>query len=134
LIAESLQKTRIQTEYAQFKQDSLTDLLVENRNNYLQEKKDYVKENKLDANNLADETGKLFDKNKMTERVYKIKNKEGFVTLIIIRRVVVDKNGYGVVYEQHTNESGVNSFYKNGASTTEFVWANESTGINVIEK
>ena len=63
-----------------------------------------------------------------------LKNKDGFVTTIITRRVVVDKNGYGIVYEQNTNERGVNSFYKNGSPITEFVWMNESTGINLTNK
>ena len=134
LIAESLQQTKTITEYARFKQDSLNATLGENRSNLIQQQKDYKKENKLAANHIKDEKGVEFPWNKMTENIYKIKNKEGFVTSIITRRVVVDKNGYGIVYEQNTNELGANSFCKNGAPTTEYVWANESTGINVIEK
>jgi hypothetical protein len=133
-LAETLQKTKTDTEYIRYKQDSLNAATSENKSKELQKKKDYQKEDKFAANNLADENGVPFDKNKMTERVYKIKNKEGFVTTIITRRVVVDKNGYGVVYEQTTNESGNNSFTKNGSPITEYIWANESTGINVIEK
>ena len=134
LIAQSLQQTKTKTEYALFKQDSLNATLGENRSNLIQQQKDYKKENKLAANHIKDEKGVEFPWNKMTENIYKIKNKEGFVTSIITRRVVVDKNGYGIVYEQNTNELGANSFCKNGAPTTEYVWANESTGINVIEK
>jgi hypothetical protein len=133
-LAQSVQKTKTETEYFKYKQDSLNAVASENMSKELQKKKDYQKEDKFAANNLADENGVPFDKNKMTERVYKIKNKEGFVTTIITRRVVVDKNGYGVVYEQTTNESGNNSFTKNGSPITEYIWANESTGINVIEK
>ena len=134
LIAQSLQQTKTKTEYALFKQDSLNATLGENRSNLIQQQKDFKKENKLAANHIKDEKGVEFPWNKMTENIYKIKNKEGFVTSIITRRVVVDKNGYGIVYEQNTNELGANSFCKNGAPTTEYVWANESTGINVIEK
>lgn len=85
-------------------------------------------------NNLADEDGILFPKNAMTERTYTIKNSMGLVTTVIVRRVVVDKNGYGVVFEQTTKEDGVNFFTRNGQPTTDYIWFNESTGANVIEK
>ena len=133
-LAISYQKTKTEIEYIRFKQDSLNAVAEENRNIEIQKMKDYQKEDKYAANHLMDENDVEFPWNKMTERVYKIKNKEGYVTSIITRRVVVDKNGYGVVYEQTTNESGNNSFTKNGSPITEFIWANESTGINVIEK
>jgi hypothetical protein len=70
----------------------------------------------------------------MTERVYKIKNADDYVIKVIVRRVVVDKNGFGVVYEQITNDVGFNSYTKNGAQVPDFIWFNESTGGNVIEK
>ena len=70
----------------------------------------------------------------MTEAIYKIKNSEGFVTTIVLRRVVVDENGYGVVYEQTTNENGKSFFTQNGQRITETIWFNQSTGINVIKK
>jgi hypothetical protein len=133
-LALSYQKTKTEIEYIQFKQDSLNAVAEENRSIEIQKMKDYQKEDKYAANHLMDENDVEFPWNKMTERVYKIKNKEGYVTSIITRRVVVNKNGYGVVYEQTTNESGNNSFTKNGSPITEFIWANESTGINVIEK
>ena len=133
-LALSYQKTKTEIEYIRFKQDSLNAVAEENRSIEIQKMKDYQKEDKYAANHLMDENDVEFPWNKMTERVYKIKNKEGYVTSIITRRVVVDKNGYGVVYEQTTNESGNNSFTKNGSPITEFIWANESTGINVIEK
>ncbi len=85
-------------------------------------------------NNLKDEDGILFPKNAMTEQTYTQKNAQGFVTTVIIRRVVVDKNGYGVVYEQTTKEDGVNFFTRDGQSITDYIWFNESTGANVIEK
>jgi hypothetical protein len=133
-LALSYQKTKTEIEYIRFKQDSLNAVAEENRSIEIQKMKDYQKEDKYAANHLMDENDVEFPWNKMTERVYKIKNKEGYVTSIITRRVVVNKNGYGVVYEQTTNESGNNSFTKNGSPITEFIWANESTGINVIEK
>ena len=85
-------------------------------------------------NNLKDEDGVLFPKNAMTERTYTIKNGQGYVTTVIVRRVVVDKNGYGVVFEQTTNEDGINTFTRNGQVITDYIWFNESTGANVIEK
>ena len=53
---------------------------------------------------------------------------------MIVRRVVVDKNGYGVVFEQTTKEDGVNTFTRNDQVITDYIWFNESTGANVIEK
>jgi len=85
-------------------------------------------------NNLKDEDGVLFPKNAMTERTYTIKNGQGYVTTVIVRRVVVDKNGYGVVFEQTTNEDGINTFTRNGQVITDYIWFNESTGANVLEK
>jgi hypothetical protein len=85
-------------------------------------------------NNLKDEDGVLFPKNAMTERTYTVKNNQGFVTKVIVRRVVVDKNGYGVVYEQTTTEDGINTFTRNDQVITDYIWFNESTGANVIEK
>jgi hypothetical protein len=85
-------------------------------------------------NNLKDEEGVLYPKNAMTEQTYTQKNAQGFVTTVIIRRVVVDKNGYGVVFEQTTKEDGVNFFTRNGQIITDYIWFNESTGANVIEK
>jgi hypothetical protein len=85
-------------------------------------------------NNLVDEDGVLFPKNAMTERTYTLKNAQNHVTTVIVRRVVVDKNGYGVVFEQTTNERGVNSFTRDGEVITDYIWNNESTGANVIEK
>jgi hypothetical protein len=122
------------TENNKNKQDSLNNLTIQNRIISMEKAKELPKEVKFSANHIKDEKGIEFPWNAMTERVYKIKNKNGQITSIIIRRVVVDKFGYGVVYEQNTNERGINSYLKNGVPTTEFVWANESTGINVINK
>ena len=131
--AESMLHKKLDGEYAVFKTDSINAIQNESRINSVQNSKDFVIETKFSPNHLKDENGVEF-KQGMTEKIYKIKNKDGFVTTIITRRVVVDKNGYGIVYEQNTNERGVNSFYKNGSPITEFVWMNESTGINLTNK
>ena len=85
-------------------------------------------------NFLKDENGILFPNNKMTQRVFKRTNAQGNVTSVTIQRVVVDINGYGVVYEQTTDQSG-NAFYtRNNVSVSEHVWFNESSGSNVIQE
>jgi len=89
---------------------------------------------KTSANYLRDENGVLFPANSMTEKTYQIKNKEGYVTKVIVRRVVVDANGYGVVYEQTTDENGKTYFTRDGQVSTEYVWFNDSTGANVLIK
>lgn len=89
---------------------------------------------KTTPNYLRDENGVLFAANTMTEKTYQIKNKEGFVTKVIIRRVVVDPNGYGVVYEQTTDENGKTYFTRDGQVSTEYIWFNDSTGANVLKK
>ena len=89
---------------------------------------------KTTPNYLRDENGVLFPANTMTEKTYQIKNKEGFVTKVIVRRVVVDPNGYGVVYEQTTDENGKTYFTRDGQVSTEYVWFNDSTGANVLKK
>ena len=89
---------------------------------------------KTTPNYLRDENGVLFAVNTMTEKTYQIKNKEGFVTKVIIRRVVVDPNGYGVVYEQITDENGKTYFTRDGQVSTEYIWFNDSTGSNVLKK
>jgi tetratricopeptide (TPR) repeat protein len=131
---QAVQNLKTSTENNQNKQDSLNRIMSQDRITSIEKSKELPKENKFSANHIKDEKGVEFPWNAMTERVYKIKNKDGQITSIIIRRVVVDKNGYGVVYEQNTNERGVNSYLKNGVPTTEYIWANESTGINVIKK
>jgi hypothetical protein len=121
-------------QYANFKKDSIERENQEARSNQVRVLMDYTDTRISTANNLTDENGVPFEKNKMTERVYKIKNAEDFVIKVIVRRVVVDKNGHGVVYEQITNDVGFNSYTKNGAQVPDFIWFNESTGENVIEK
>lgn len=121
-------------QYASFKKDSIERQNQEARSNQVQVLMDYTDTRVLTANNLVDENGVPFEKNKMTERVYKIKNADDYVIKVIVRRVVVDKNGHGVVFEQTTNDAGLNSYTRDGAQIPDFIWFNESTGENVIEK
>ena len=81
---------------------------------------------------MRDEKNICFPWNSVTERVYEIKNTDGYVVTVIVRRVVVDPNGFGVVYEHTRNERGISSFTCNGSTITEFIWTNESKGANVI--
>lgn len=121
-------------EYIAFQKDSISKSQAQIQLNNVQEKKDYVKLFMSTPNFLKNEAGVLYEKNKMTEEIFKVKNTNGFVSSVIFRRIVVDKNGYGVVYEQITNENGKNYFTRNGMVITEIIWFNESTGDNVIEK
>ena len=89
---------------------------------------------KTAPNYLRDEDGVLFPPNSFTEKTYQIKNGEGYVIKVIIRRVVVDSNGYGVVYEQTTDENGKTYFTRDGQVSTEYVWFNDSSGANVLKK
>lgn len=89
---------------------------------------------KTTPNYLRDENGVLFAANTLTEKTYQLKNKEGYVTKVIIRRVVVDPNGHGVVFEQTTDENGKTYFTRDGQVSTEYIWFNESTGANVLIK
>lgn len=89
---------------------------------------------KTTPNYLRDENGVLFAANTLTEKTYQLKNKEGYVTKVIIRRVVVDPNGHGVVFEQTTDENGKTYFTRDGQVSTEYIWFNESTGANVLNK
>lgn len=85
-------------------------------------------------NNLMNEAGILYEKNKMTQENFKLKNTEGFVSLDICRRVVVDENGFGIVYDRTTNNEIGKSYYtRDGFPITEAIWLNESTGLNVIK-
>lgn len=128
-------ENRVQnTQYSKYKQDSLSRVDQEIRAMQIQKKFDAKDIKGQSANNLADENGVPFEKGKMTERVYKIKNAEGDVISVITRRVVVDKNGYGVVFEQVTNEAGTNYYTRNGSPVPDFVWFNESSGENILNK
>jgi hypothetical protein len=77
-------------------------------------------------NYLADSNGNIYANDSTYEEVYELKNEQGFVETVIIRRIVVDHYGYGVVYEQTKNAQGKSSYTRNGFSITEFEWQNES--------
>ena len=128
------QKTINKLDYAHYQKDSILKAEIDSRSTKIQKMKDYQKYYETTPNYLKNEAGVLYEKNKMTEVIYKIKNLQGYVSSVVLRRVVVDTNGYGVVYEQTTNESGKNSFTRNGLPITETIWFNESTGLNVVKK
>lgn len=130
---ENFQDIKNDKQYSEFQKDSTLIVEQESRVKNLQKEKDYVSDINRPANHLKDENGVEFPRNKMTEKVYKVKNKDGYVVAIITRRIVVDMNGYGDVFEQKTNETGQNTFYKNGSPITEYIWSNESNGINIIQ-
>jgi hypothetical protein len=91
-------------------------------------KADYVENRTNQANYLKDEAGNCFTWNKMTELVYKSVNELGFTTLIITRRIVVNANGYGVIYEMTTDDRGNHTFALNGQAIPESFWLQHSTG------
>lgn len=91
-------------------------------------KADYVDNRTNQANYLKDEAGNCFPWNKMTELVYKSVNELGFTTRIITRRIVVNANGYGVVYEMTTDDRGIHAFTLNGQAIPESFWLQHSTG------
>ena len=70
----------------------------------------------------------------MTELVYKSVNSEGFTTRIITRRIVVSKEGYGVIFEMQTSDQGSHSFSLNGQAIPESFWLEHSTGETVISE
>lgn len=119
--------------FEQQRKDSIAKISGEERMKVIESLKSSQPNYETQANFLKDENGVLFPSNQMTERVFKRSNSRGDVTSVTIQRVVVDPNGYGVVYEQTTNESGKACYSRNNAAVTENIWFNESTGINVLE-
>ena len=130
----SSQEYLMKIDYEKFIKDSLAKLGGEERAFEIEKLKTSKPDYPSQPNFLKDEDGTLFPPNTVTERVFKNTNSKGYVTSVIVQRVVVDSNGYGVVYEKTTNENGSTYFSRNGASITEYVWFNESMGQNVIEK
>lgn len=121
-------------DYERFLKDSIAKLGGEARALDLEKLKSFKPYFPSQPNFLKNEDGILFPPNEVTERVFKLENSKGFVTSVIVQRVVVDANGYGVVFEKTTNEKGSSFFSRNGAPITEYIWFNESMGENVIEK
>lgn len=105
---------------------------LENRKK--QEQRMYDQQKKADEkvvlknqpNFLADSEGNIYKSDSTYEEVYELKNEQGFLETVIIRRIIVDHYGYGLVYEQTKNAKGICSYTRNGFSITEFEWQNES--------
>lgn len=116
-----------------FQKDSINKSINEAQIIKINAQKNYTKIEKVTIPNfIKNPDGVLYEKNKMTQEIYHPKNSEGIKT--ITRRVVVDKNGFGIVYEKHIDENDISFFIRNGFVITERIWFNESTGANVIEK
>jgi exonuclease VII small subunit len=116
-----------------FIKDSLAKVGGEERALEVEKLKSFKPDYQTQPNFLKNEDGVLFPPNAVTEGIYKIQNSKGFVITVIVQRVVVDSNGYGVVYEKTTMENGTSSYSRNGATITEYIWFNESMGQNVIK-
>ena len=121
-------------DYTIYQKDSLFKVQSNLLANKIEDQKYFNYSYETKPNYLKNVAGDLFERNKMTEVSVIKNNSEGFVSTVILRRVVVDMNGYGVVYEQITNENGKIFFTKNGLPISETIWFNESTGVNVIKK
>ena len=114
--------------------DSLNNVERTQIDKYL-ESIDFIEDNyQTSPNFLKDENDSLFPRNQMTERIFKRTNTQGEVTSITIQRVVVDSNGYGVVYEMTSDESGNVFYFRNNANIPEYIWFNESPGTDVVQK
>lgn len=131
-LAYQLQRIKTQVEIDNFKRDSLAKAQQELAAKAIVKQSNYVESTVKTPNYIRDEKGNCFAWNAVTERVYEIKNSAGFVVTVIVRRVVVDQYGYGVVFEHTRNEKGISSFTVNGSMITEFIWFNHSNGSGVI--
>ncbi|NBP28780.1 MAG: hypothetical protein EBV23_04250 [Flavobacteriia bacterium] len=93
-----------------------------------EERMNFVKVETYTPNYLKNDSGQCFPWNAMTELVYTYEDAFGFQIGKVVRRVVVNAQGYGVVYEQTVNESGTSSFTLNGQPITENIWLHDSNG------
>ena len=128
------QKQILQLGFEVQRRDSLAKIGGEDRVRVMESLKSSKPNYATQPNFLKDENGILFPSNKMTQRVFKRTNGQGDVTSVTIQRVVVDPNGYGVVYEQTTDQSGKAFYTRNNASVSEHVWFNESPGTDVVQE
>jgi len=128
----SFQRLKNQLELDNYRRDSISKAQQELAAKQMVDQGNFVESKETKPNYIRDEKGICFPWNAVTERVYEIKNADGFVVSVIVRRVVVDQYGYGVVFEHSRNEKGISSFTLNGSIITEFVWFNNSTGTGVI--
>jgi len=131
-MAYELQRIKNQVEIDNFKRDSLAKAQQELAAKAIVKQSNYVESTVKTPNYIRDEKGNCFAWNALTEGVYDIKNSAGFVVTVIVRRVVVDQYGYGVVFEHTRNEKGISSFTLNGSMITESIWFNHSSGAGVI--
>jgi hypothetical protein len=132
LSASNLQKAKNKVELEIYRRDSLSKVSKELTAKNLVDQSNYVESSVRNPNYIRDEKGVCFPWNAVTEKIYEIKNSNGFVVAVIIRKVVVDQYGYGVVFEHTRNEKGISSFTLNGSNITEFIWFNQSNGSGVI--
>ena len=130
--ALDFQVTKNQLEFSNYQRDSISNRKQELAASDFVKQNNYTENIKNIANYVKDEKGVCFPWNAMTERVYDIRNVDSFVVCVIVRRVVVDQYGYGVVFEHTRNEKGISSFTMNGTIITETIWFNHSTGVGVI--
>jgi hypothetical protein len=130
--ALDFQVTKNQLEVSSYRRDSISNRKQELAASDFVKQNNYKENIKNIANYIKDEKGVCFPWNALTERVYDIKNADGFVVSVIVRRVVVDQYGYGVVFEHTRNEKGISSFTMNGTIITETIWFNQSSGVGVI--
>jgi len=93
-----------------------------------EERMNFVKIETYTPNYLKNDSGVCFPWNAVTELVYTYEDAFGFEIGKVVRRVVVNAQGYGVVYEQTVNESGASSFTMNGQPITETMWLHDSNG------
>lgn len=134
LLLDSLQRTSlaqnelliIKEEQKALEQLRLSELAQEKQRNY-------VESTSFAPNYLKDEKGICYPWNSFTELVYIFEDDYGFVTGKIVRRIVVNMEGYGVVYEQNINQNGIASFTLNGIPIIETVWQQDSSGTSVIK-
>lgn len=85
-----------------------------------------------EPNYLRDENGKCFPWNKVTEDRFQVEEKDGQVTSVIIRRVVVNAKGYGVVYQQTIGTDGQNAYTLNGRTINQSDWVQGSNGLGMV--
>ncbi len=130
--ALDFQVTKNQLEVSSYRRDSISNRKQELAASDFVKQNNYKENIKNIANYIKDEKGVCFPWNALTELVYDIKNADGFVVSVIVRRVVVDQYGYGVVFEHTRNEKGISSFTMNGTIITETIWFNQSSGVGVI--
>jgi hypothetical protein len=132
LSASNLQVAKNKVELEIYRRDSLSKVSKELSAKMIVDQSNQVESGVRNPNYIRDEKGVCFPWNAMTEKIYEIKNANGFVVAVIIRKVVVDQYGYGVVFEHTRNEKGISSFTLNGSIITEFIWFNQSNGSGVV--